>query len=312
MNPLLSALGQATQNIGKAAYNTGMNITGKAVSGGLGMLNNALDGAQKTFAPPQGRQLPQGVQSPIPQSQVVSHQQAPSWLEYGINQAGNQLANLMAPKHPIVQHIENIQNRFGGQPTPIPVRQPGLTFGPTITPTPHPMLRPTVAPTATPTPAPTATPTAMPTPEGWVPIPTPSMVPHVNQSFVDTLNNVILPVTRAAGIPDPVAAAQTAMESGHGKTAVNNNYHGIMQWDAQGKRSLRSFNSPEESAKAYVQTLQHIVPDLTKYKNDPTGLLRALQSGKTRYEGDNADPMAYVQNVTNVPEWGAYGGYPYQ
>lgn len=141
----------------------------------------------------------------------------------------------------------------------------------------------------------------------------PTQIPGVQQdqaqNFTNVLNNHILPITRAHGIPDSLVAGQSGQESGYGKYATGNNYFGIMTWDpVTGKRFLKTFNSPEDAATEYAQTVTNLVPNIDKLKNNPRAILKALQSGKRRYEADNADPMTYVNDISSNPAWKAYGG----
>lgn len=167
------------------------------------------------------------------------------------------------------------------------------------------------------TPQPTTMPTATPK-QSWPLGPTidrtstPTSVPNVSQSFIDVLNNKILPITRQYGIPDSVAAAQAAHESGYGSSpaAKNlNNYFGLMHFDPKTKqRSIHQFNSVEDAAHFYGQTVQALVPNVTQMKDKPMEVLKALQSGKSHYEADNPNPSQYVYDVSQNPLWGKYGG----
>lgn len=148
---------------------------------------------------------------------------------------------------------------------------------------------------------PTPTPTGMPVEQAVLGTST-----DVAPDFDKVLNDYIFPVTREAGIPDALAASQTAIESGR-RINPNNNLHGIMQWDAQGKRSLRSFTNPSESAEHYVHTIKKNFPEAYSLRDNPKAMLKALQTGgKYRYEGDKSDPMEYVGMVENTPEWRKY------
>jgi len=139
----------------------------------------------------------------------------------------------------------------------------------------------------------------------------PSVTPNpnepINPDFEKILNEVIFPITRQAGIPDSVAAAQAAVEGGRAQSDAAqrlNNYYGIMDWP-NGQRQLKAFNSPQESVQAYVNTVKKLVPNVGQLPDD-LSVLEALQSGPQRYEGDQEDPMAYVRTVTNTPEFRRY------
>lgn len=138
----------------------------------------------------------------------------------------------------------------------------------------------------------------------------PGVKQEVSQAFTNILNNQILPVTRQYGIPDAVVAAQAAQESGYGTSPAatqQNNYFGLMHFDPQsGQRSIHSFQSPQEAAKFYAQTVSSLAGDMTG--KSPLEVMQALQGGKSRYEGDNQNPMQYVYDVSHNPAWQAYGG----
>lgn len=141
-----------------------------------------------------------------------------------------------------------------------------------------------------------------------IPQPTPTPSPT---SFDSLLEHFVFPWTRGKHIPDSVAAGQTGIESAYGKSpaAVNqNNLHGIMQWDEQGNRSLRSFDSASDSAKMYANTINNILSkkgyDITKMT--PEGILTALQTGTPRYEGDNSNPQEYVDKVKGLSTYRKY------
>ena len=152
--------------------------------------------------------------------------------------------------------------------------------------------------------------TPTPTPPPSVITPAPQSLIH--SEFADILNNRILPITRQYGIPDAMAASQAAHESGYGTSDAaqkNNNFFGLMHFDKNtGTRSIHYFATPEESAHFYGQTVKAIVPNLEQYKTATLSALKALQSGKQKYEGDNPNPMQYVYDVSQNPYWQAYGG----
>lgn len=187
----------------------------------------------------------------------------------------------------------------------------GITSTPTQTPTPTPRR---VAPTITKAP-PMPTVTRAPQLPAQVPrptaIPTPNPRYAVAPDFESTLNTYVFPHTRAEGLPDAVSAGQTGVESAYGQSdaaKTKNNYHGIMQWDDKGNRSLRSFPSASDSAKMYAQTVKKILKqkgyDVTKMNADQ--ILDALQTGTPRYEGDNPDPKHYSRYIKNLSVYKRY------
>src|SRR5258708_3836026 len=101
-------LGQMLQSAGKGIYNAGAQATGAVVGRGLNITDQILRNMQQSFAPPQTKQLPQNIQSPVSQNQIVQHPEGDSWLGIGFN-------NLMS-------HFQ--QNPAQGQPTPTPTMQP--------------------------------------------------------------------------------------------------------------------------------------------------------------------------------------------
>lgn len=129
--------------------------------------------------------------------------------------------------------------------------------------------------------------------------------PTPDNDFEKTLKTFVFPHTRARNIPDALAAGQTGGESTYGRSEAaktKNNYHGIMQWDAAGNRTLRSFASASDSSKMYAETINNLVKnkgyDIKKLNSDQ--ILDVLQEGKTRYEGDNPDPKHYVNFIKSL------------
>lgn len=147
-----------------------------------------------------------------------------------------------------------------------------------------------------------------------IPMPTPNPKYTVDPAFEETLNTYVFPHTRKEKIPDAVAAGQTGVESGYGRSqaAINQrNLHGIMQWDAQGKRSLRTFSSASDSAKMYAQTVTKLLKEkgYDIRKMNASQILDALQDPKgRRYEGDKPDPYEYARFVKSLS---AYKRYDY-
>lgn len=180
-------------------------------------------------------------------------------------------------------------------------------------------------PDATPTPVKqmsAPTPTSTPVKQISNPISSPSSTqqqyrPQVlgttdtHSQFQQLLENHVFPVTDVFGIPRAVVAAQAAQESGYGTSPLSkqNNLFGLKAHSYPG---FAHFDTPEDAARYYAQTVQSLSGgDLKKYKNDPLGLLKAIQSGKSHYEGDNQNPMQYVYDVSHNPLWRQYqGGNP--
>lgn len=335
MNPLLKTIGNIGSTIQRVGDRTLVPMAEAPVNIGSTILGNL----QRDTAPPKTQQLPPTIHSPIPQSQVVPHQQASSWLGMGINNTENALrlgmnnvtnnigaglsrllpGNQVTPPsaiHPIMNHVVN---RFAA-PTQQPP-QAGFQIGNSLPPGLVPFgqgirnqtaqAQPTQAPVQNPA-QPTQTP-IQPTQPGvrqvpQMPTQIPGVTPEVSQHFLNIMQQV-LPITRQYGIPDAVAAAQAAQESGYGtsQAAQANNYFGLMHWDPQtGKRSLHTFATPQQAATFYAQTVTSLVPNIQNMS--PYQALQALQSGKQHYEGDNADPMQYVRDVSANPAWQAFGG----
>ncbi len=136
---------------------------------------------------------------------------------------------------------------------------------------------------------------------------TPAPQTLVHPDFANFVNEQLLPLTRKYGIPDAVAAAQAAHESGYGSSmAGNNNYFGLK---AHSYAGFANFDSLEAAVKYYAETLAALAGNnLETFKNNPMGLINAIQSGTSHYEGNNPDPMQYIYDTTNNPYWQAYGG----
>lgn len=123
------------------------------------------------------------------------------------------------------------------------------------------------------------------------------------------LETEILPRTRKHGIPDALAASQWALESNRQVHRPGHNYWGIMQWDAQGKRSLRTFATLDDAITMYANTIKNILKRkgfTYDPKEDPHSILKKLQYGNYRYEGDNDDPMIYVNHISSLKEFQYY------
>lgn len=296
MNPQ-GALGGALNNVERLGAGLTEHTVMPAVNLGSAILGNLA----RDFRPPPTRQLPPGVQSPIPQNQVVPHQRGPvgswnnSWLGIGVNALGQQLGNLFN------RPANSIQPTRVPTPTQQPIR-PSFQSNPNQLPAglsplniPHPTAQPTMAsPTVTPTPP-------LPTPQGAV-TQVPGLPAQVSQNFTTMLNQHILPVTRQYGIPDALVAGQAAQESGYmQKPAGQYNFFGLKAHSYPG---FANFQTPEEAARYYAQTIQALVPNIGQM-NAQQGLM-ALQSGRQRYEGDNPNPMMYVQSVSANPAFQVY------
>ena len=163
------------------------------------------------------------------------------------------------------------------------------------------------------------TPTPSPTPDlGVSTAASPSAIPglpkSISDKFIDIVNNHILPITRSFGIPDAVAASQVGHESAYTqKPAGNNNYMGLK---AKSYPGFAHFDTPEQAAIYYAQTVRALVPNLDQLKDKPLEVLKAMQSHKDpktgkpsgNYEGNNADPTQYVYDVSHNAAWQTYGG----
>lgn len=290
MNPL-SALGQAFHS----AYNTGMNVTGKAVAGGLNVTDRVLGDFQDSLRPPQTRQLPQGMQSPVPQNQIVPHQ-SPPWLQQGINQ----VAHILAPQQRgfVAQPQEPKNGIIPAPQKNIPGAILNLNHNPNVvSPLGHTAILAHIQQRFGAPPQPTPTPQQ--------PTPTPQMMPQsrgaLPQQTVDFLEHNVFPITDGLGVPRALAASQWAVEGGRQITSPINNFYGIGPgWQ---------FNNTQENVHTYANTVLNILKQkgYNPAQMNPTQMIQALQAGtKPRYEGHNANPQTYVDTVTNTPEWRYY------
>ena len=123
------------------------------------------------------------------------------------------------------------------------------------------------------------------------------------------LETEILPRTRKHGIPDALAASQWALESNRQVHRPGHNYWGIMQWDQNRVRSLRTFSTLDDAVKMYADTIKSILKrkGYTFDPNeDPKTIAFKLQEGTPRYEGDNEDPMIYANHISSLKEFQYY------
>lgn len=123
------------------------------------------------------------------------------------------------------------------------------------------------------------------------------------------LETEILPRTRKHGIPDSLAASQWALESNRQVHRPGHNYWGIMQWDKDRVRSLRTFSTLDDAIAMYAGTIKSILKrkGYTYDPNeDPISILKKLQEGTPRYEGDNEDTMIYVNHISSLKEFSYY------
>ena len=116
------------------------------------------------------------------------------------------------------------------------------------------------------------------------------------------LETQLLPITRKYGIPDKLAAAQWAIETGRNTNRADNNYFGIGPgW---------KFTSIEENVKVYARSLKTIIArkglDFDEIKHDPYLVLVKLQEGNYRYEGHSDKPLEYIELVSGMNEWRIY------
>ena len=130
------------------------------------------------------------------------------------------------------------------------------------------------------------------------PTPTPAQKRSLKPS--EFLEANILPITREYGIPDALVASQYALEGGRVTSNPQNNFFGLMR-----NGQLIFYPSIEANVRDYALTIKNIL----KAKNyflpmNKDEIILALQSGdKPRYEGHNADPLAYVYTIKSLPEW---------
>lgn len=219
-------------------------------------------------------------QSPVPQTQG----QTP------FQQVTNNAKDELLKRH-MLGNIPEWVKKFSPSDTPVPSLMPAKS------PTPSPTIAPTATPTTMPTPTPTQTPS----------VGAPKSVQGVDQSFVDILNNKILPITRQYDIPDAVVAAQAGAESGHGKSDIHRDYNNYFSLKFGGK--MHHYENIENGVRDYALTIKNMVPNLEQLKNNPLAVMQAMQGHKTgNFEGDNTNPMQYVYDVSHTPEWQAYGG----
>lgn len=122
--------------------------------------------------------------------------------------------------------------------------------------------------------------------------------PPVNE-FEGILSEII-PLTRECGLPDNLVAAQWALETGRAQRSEINNYFGL--------GPHIKYPSLEANVRDYCLTVRNIASKngVDVEKATAKEILIALQSGKTRYEGHNEDPMLYVDSVMEQPEWALY------
>lgn len=111
----------------------------------------------------------------------------------------------------------------------------------------------------------------------------------------------IMPLTKQCGIPNALAAAQWALESGRAGQRSDNNHFGIGPgW---------KFNSVEDEVKVYCKTIKNILAfkgyDLSKI-SDPIEIVTKLQEGNKRYEGHSDRPYEYVKLITGLAEFERY------
>lgn len=311
MNPILRGIGQFGNAAENALVKVGAPLAEHTVMPAVDVGSNILGNLQKDFAPPKTQQLPPGVQSPVPQSSIVPHQQAGSWLGMGLNNVlgaiSNQMPRLLnapqqqgVPLQPPIQHpaqpiVNHMTQRFA------PTVTPNVTATPTRQPSPTPAPQQAVLGAQT-SPVVQPSPTGIEPTAGSMPQQIPGLAPQVSQNFLTTLSQ-ILPVTRQYGIPDALVAGQAAQESGYMQhPAGQNNFFGMRGHSTP----WANFQTPQEGATYYAQTITSLVPNIANLS--PEQALVALQSGRQRYEGNNPNPMTYVNDIRQNPAWQAFGG----
>jgi hypothetical protein len=136
------------------------------------------------------------------------------------------------------------------------------------------------------------------------PTPSPTAVPQdLPPASNNYLESQVLPRTRKYGIPDALAAGQWAAE-GRFVEPQNNNWFNLMYG---GK--VHPYQNLDTQTADYALTINNLLKnqgkDLKDIK-DPVEVLRLLQSGKSRFEGHQADPQSYVNLVSNTPEFQRY------
>ncbi len=209
-----------------------------------------------------------------PRFQTINDQQANDYQK--VVNAKNMLLAGSIKNDP--RNNNSIYRGLVATPTPTPT----LIKNTNITPTPIQTNRlvPTVIPTNTPTPTPVAT-------------------SFPNQNYVE---QTIFPLTRAQNLPDALVAGQWAAE-GRFVNPPNNNLFNLM-YNGQ----LHSYQSLANHIADYALTIKNILQskgyDMGKMTSDQ--ILKALQEGKTRFEGHNPNPTSYINLVTSTPEYQQY------
>jgi hypothetical protein len=137
-------------------------------------------------------------------------------------------------------------------------------------------------------------------------------ITKVNPNVQNYIDTELLPLTRAKGIPDALAAAQWAVEGGR---EVKNNPFGLL-W----KGEIFDYGSLDDAISDYDLTIRDIasrnmgIPkESFNYEDyDADTILMALQADKTgtpakiRYEGHSQEPLEYIDLIKSVAEWRKY------
>ena len=122
----------------------------------------------------------------------------------------------------------------------------------------------------------------------------------VDPSNIQWLEQNVLPITRQAGLPDPLVAGQWAIEDRKKDTSMFN-----LRIDGK----VHKYQNIENNVNDYIYTLNKILKakgyDLSQIK-DPQQILKILQTGDLRFEGHSKDPMDYVKITSETPEYKHY------
>lgn len=249
MNP--SALQQALGSFGKGVMDLGYNTVGRATMGGLNLANNVVQNVAQDFKPPQTQTLPRGVQSPIPQNQIVPHQVAPSWIEAGINN----ITQHFSPYHSAPPVAPQQQGVMGAMAQRFATPQPT---------TPAPTAQPLLQPSPTPT-------THWYTPEEAGAVPT----PELNQLEQSTLD-----IFKKHGINPAVAYGIAQAEGGK---IGNHNVWNINATDSNPNGAF-DYGSHQQAAEGAAQLIRSMLDKQGVKGNDPVAQIKAIEA--SGYAGD--------------------------
>lgn len=267
MNPILRGIGQFGNNAENALVKVATPIAKATVMPAVNIGSTILGNIAHDVAPPKTQQLPPGVQSPIPQSNIVPHQQAGSWLGMGINSALGALSSHMPRVLPSPQQQ--------GVPLQAPIQHPAQPivnhmvnrFSPTATP------QPTTAPTQRPTTMPTSQPAILGARSN------PVVSPQQPAPTTD-FEQATLPVFHQYGVSPAVAYGIAAAEGG--KIGQNNIWN-INATDSN-PQGATNYGNVQQAAQGAAQLIQRMLQARGVASADPNVQLQAVeQSG---YAGD--------------------------